>query len=50
MFAVFRDGRGYRWDVRAASWERQACQIAGRRLTRAEWHEALPDRTYAPAC
>ena len=50
VFAVFRDGRGYRWDVRAASWDRQACQIAGRRLTRAEWHEALPDRTYAPAC
>ena len=50
VFAVFRDGRGYRWDVRPTSWERQACKIAGRRLTRAEWHEALPDRTYAPAC
>ena len=50
VFAVFRDGRGYRWDVRSTSWERQACKIAGRRLTRAEWDAALADRTYAPAC
>ena len=50
VFAVFRDGRGYRWDVRSTSWERQACKIAGRRLTRTEWHDALPDRAYAPAC
>ena len=50
VFAVFRDGRGYRWDIRTTSWEHHACKIAGRRLTRAEWHEALPDRAYAPAC
>jgi WD40 repeat protein len=50
VLAVFRDGRGYRWDIRIAAWERQACAIAGRRLTRAEWHDALPDRRYAPAC
>jgi WD40 repeat protein/DNA-binding SARP family transcriptional activator len=50
VFAVFRDGLGYRWDVRATSWDRQACQIAARRLTRVEWNEALPGRTYAPAC
>jgi WD40 repeat protein/DNA-binding SARP family transcriptional activator len=50
VFAVFRNGRGYRWDVRERAWERKACSIAGRRLTRAEWHEALPDRAYAPAC
>jgi WD40 repeat protein/DNA-binding SARP family transcriptional activator len=50
VFAVFRDGRGYRWDVRERAWERKTCSIAGRRLTRAEWHEALPDRAYASAC
>ena len=38
------NGRGYRWDVRPAAWERHACNVAGRRLTRAEWHAALPDR------
>ena len=47
---IFRDGSGYRWDVRERAWERKACSIAGRRLTRAEWHEALPGRAYAPAC
>ncbi len=50
VFAVFRDGRGYRWDVRDRAWERKACSIAGRRLTRTEWHEALPGRAYSPAC
>ena len=50
VVAVFATGRGYRWDVRPSAWERQACAIAGRRLTRAEWHAALPGRDYAPAC
>jgi WD40 repeat protein/DNA-binding SARP family transcriptional activator len=43
-------GSGREWDVRPASWARQACAVAGRRLTRAEWQEALPGRSYAPAC
>jgi WD40 repeat protein len=50
VYAVFATGRGYRWDVRPSSWERDACTVAGRRLTRPEWHDALPDRAYAPAC
>ena len=50
VLAVFADGRGYRWDVRPAAWQRQACTVADRRLTRAEWHDALPERPYAPAC
>ena len=28
----------------------QACRVAGRRLTRAEWDEFLPGREYDPAC
>ena len=50
VYAVFANGRGYRWDVRPSACERQACAVAGRRLTRAEWHETLPERPYAPAC
>ncbi|MEA2292908.1 MAG: hypothetical protein QOE86_547, partial [Solirubrobacteraceae bacterium] len=50
VFAAFSNGRGYRWDVRPRSWERQACRVAGRRLSRAEWYDALPGRSYAPAC
>ena len=50
VLAVFANGRGYRWDVRPAAWQRQACTIADRRLTRAEWRAVLPDRPFAPAC
>jgi WD40 repeat protein len=50
LFAVYDTGRAYRWDVRPSSWARQACAVAGRRLTRSEWEDALPDRAYDPAC
>ncbi len=50
VYVVFANGRGYRWDVRQSSWERHACAVAGRRLTPAEWDEALPERAPAPAC
>jgi len=43
-------GRGHLWDVQPRSWARRACHVAGRTLTRAEWNDALPERTYAPAC
>ena len=48
--AVVHDRGGYVWDVRVATWARHACAIAGRVLTRAEWTEALPGRSYAPMC
>jgi WD40 repeat protein/DNA-binding SARP family transcriptional activator len=44
------NGHGSVWDVHPPSWERRACSVAGRTLTRAEWHDALPERDYAPAC
>ncbi len=50
VLAVFADGRGFRWDVRASSWSRHACAVAGRRLTRTEWADVLPAREYAPVC
>jgi hypothetical protein len=50
LFAAYDTGRAYRWDIRPAAWARQACAVAGRTLTRAEWADALPGRPYAPAC
>jgi WD40 repeat protein len=50
VYAVFANGRGYRWDVRPVAWARHACAVAGRRLTRAEWDAVLPERPFAPAC
>jgi WD40 repeat protein/DNA-binding SARP family transcriptional activator len=48
--AVYDNGQGYLWDVRPSSWARQACEVAGRALTRTEWGDVLPERAYAPAC
>ena len=50
LFAITDDGRAYRWDIRPSSWARRACEIAGRRLSRTEWNDVLPERDYAPAC
>jgi WD40 repeat protein/DNA-binding SARP family transcriptional activator len=48
--AVVHERGGYAWDVRPSSWERHACAVASRTLTRAEWENVLPQRDYAPAC
>jgi WD40 repeat protein len=50
LFAITDAGRAYRWDIRPSSWARHACKIAGRRLTRTEWNDVLPERDYAPVC
>jgi WD40 repeat protein len=50
LVATYASGRAYVWDIRSASLVRQACRVAGRRLTRAEWAEFLPGRDYDPAC
>ena len=50
LIAAQDNGRAYRWDIRPQSLVRQACKVAGRRLTRAEWEEFLPGRPYQPAC
>jgi class 3 adenylate cyclase/WD40 repeat protein len=38
------------WPTDVGSWERFACQVAGRNLTRAEWHDILPARPYTRVC
>jgi WD40 repeat protein len=50
LFAISAGGQAVRWDIRLSAWARHACMVAGRPLTRAEWADALPGRTYAPAC
>jgi WD40 repeat protein/DNA-binding SARP family transcriptional activator len=50
VIAAEDNGRAVRWDIRPASLVRHACEVAGRRLTRAEWDEFLPGRDYDPAC
>ena len=50
LIASYETGDAYRWDIRPESLVRQACRVAGRRLTHAEWTEFLPGRDYDPAC
>jgi WD40 repeat protein/class 3 adenylate cyclase len=38
------------WPTRLGAWERFACQVAGRDLTRSEWSDLLPGREYRPVC
>jgi WD40 repeat protein len=38
------------WPTDVNTWERFACRVAGRDLTRAEWHDLLPNRAYQPVC
>lgn len=50
LIATYETGKTYRWDIRPEALVRQACRVASRRLTRAEWTEFLPGRGYDPAC
>ena len=50
LLTLYDNGQGHEWDVQPQSWARRACQIARRTLTHSEWNDALPERTYAPAC
>lgn len=50
IIAGYDTGQAYRWDIRPQSLVGQACLVAGRVLTRAEWDEFLPGRDYKPAC
>ena len=38
------------WPLDVRTWERFACHVAGRQLTRAEWTDVLPDRPYERVC
>jgi Tol biopolymer transport system component len=50
LVATYATGRAYLWDIRPASLAKHACEVAGRRLTRAEWEAFLSGRAYDPAC
>ncbi len=50
VVSVYADGVAIDWDIRPSSWERQACAVAGRTLTKDEWAQYLPGRSYHPAC
>jgi WD40 repeat protein/DNA-binding SARP family transcriptional activator len=50
IVATFWDGTGMVWNVDPAAWRKQACRIANRNLTRAEWRDFLAPRSYRAVC
>ena len=50
VVAVFKNGTGVLWNVDPTGWNTQACKIANRNLTRAEWHAYLRNRHYSKTC
>jgi hypothetical protein len=38
------------WPVDVRSWERFACRVANRDITREEWEDVLPNRPYRHVC
>ena len=47
---IYYDSNAAQWPGDVRGWERFACRVVGRNLTRAEWHEILPSRPYARVC
>jgi DNA-binding SARP family transcriptional activator/WD40 repeat protein len=47
---VSSTGTGDIWSIDARVWKADACRLAGRDLTREEWREFLPSRTYEAVC
>ena len=50
LVALAVTGRGVAWPTTHVDWERHACAVAGRSLTRREWADAVPDQPYRPVC
>jgi WD40 repeat protein len=50
LLEIHGNGQGAVWDVDPESWKKRACDLANRTLTREEWDEFLPGRSYEPAC
>ena len=50
LIAVSDDGNGTVWPATVRAWEQQACMVAARTLTRAEWTRYVPGRPYARVC
>jgi len=50
LLVVDDHGNGFTWPTSLAAWERHACTVAGRNLTRAEWTRYLPGHPYTRIC
>jgi len=44
------DGSVVTWDLDPKSWLATACRLAGRSMSKEEWHDFLPNRPFEPVC
>ena len=50
LAAAYGQGQIVLWDINPDAWEQRACNLAGRNLTRDEWHQYLGTRPYHKTC
>jgi DNA-binding SARP family transcriptional activator/WD40 repeat protein len=50
LLVVDDHGNAFTWPTSPATWEKRACAVAGRNLTREEWSTYLPGRPYTSVC
>ena len=50
LLAVDDAGHGFTWPTSVTAWERRACAVAGRNLTRQEWSQLIIGRPYTTVC
>ncbi|MEO8476883.1 MAG: adenylate/guanylate cyclase domain-containing protein [Actinomycetota bacterium] len=50
LVVVYSNGQAFLWPARWQAWAAQACAVAGRDLTTAEWKAFIPDRPYEHVC
>ena len=50
LLAVDDAGHGFTWPTSLMAWERRACTVAGRNLSREEWSQLITGRPYTPVC
>ena len=50
LVVVYDDGTGNVWPTSVGAWERRACAVAGRNLTRAEWRQYVGGSAYQVTC
>jgi WD40 repeat protein len=50
LISIDGEGKASIWPITASAWERHACAVAGRNLTREEWSRFVSGYSYQPAC
>ena len=47
---LYATGTAFAYAASSSAWERQACLVAGRNFTKAEWARYVGDRPYEDVC